>query len=101
MKILVSLVLCFLLFAAAIPGGEDPVKEAYTVETIQMPEGLTAETGGITFLPDGRLVACFIRGEVMIYNPKSKEWKLFAEGLHEPLGIIALSESEMIIMQRP
>lgn len=101
MKVTLSLVLCFLLFAAAVPVNEDPVKGAYTVETIQMPEGLTAETGGITFLPDGRLVACFIRGEVMIYNPKTKEWKLFAEGLHEPLGIIAQSESEMIIMQRP
>lgn len=100
-KIFYSLVACFLIFVSAAQVNQDPVRESYTVESIQMPAGLTAETGGITFLPDGRLVACFIRGEVMIYNPKTKEWKLFAEGLHEPLGILAVSDSEFIIMQRP
>jgi glucose/arabinose dehydrogenase len=100
-KIINSLAVCFFLFVGAVHVDNDPVKEAYMVETIQMPDGLTSETGGITFLADGRLVACFIRGEVMIYNPQSKEWKLFAEGLHEPLGIIAVSNSEFIIMQRP
>jgi hypothetical protein len=76
-------------------------KGPYTVETIQMPDGLTSETGGIAFTPDGRLVACFIRGEVMIYDPKTMQWKLFASGLHEPLGIMVVSNSEFIIMQRP
>ena len=55
-------------------------KVPYIVETLSTPPGLHAETGGIAFLPDGRLVACFLRGEVMIYNPETKEWKLFAEG---------------------
>jgi glucose/arabinose dehydrogenase len=76
-------------------------KVPYLVETIETPQGLHAETGGIAFLPDGRLVACFLRGEVMIYNPETKEWKLFAEGLHEPLGVLPLSESEILVMQKP
>ncbi|MEO5999518.1 MAG: hypothetical protein ABIN89_22175 [Chitinophagaceae bacterium] len=75
--------------------------ESYRVETIKMPDGLTAETGAIEFLPDGRLVACFTRGEVMTYNPATKKWKLFAEGLHDPLGILVISNSELLIMQRP
>jgi hypothetical protein len=75
--------------------------ESYRVESITMPEGLTAETGGLDFLPDGRLVACFLRGEVMIYDPNTKQWSLFAEGLHDPLGILAISASEMLVMQRP
>lgn len=74
---------------------------SYLVESVIMPEGLTAETGGLDFLPDGRLVACFLRGEVMIYNPASKQWSLFATGLHDPLGILAISASEMLVMQRP
>jgi hypothetical protein len=74
---------------------------SYKVETIALPKGLTGETGGVTFMPDGRLVACFIRGEVMTYEPKSKQWKVFATGLHEPLGIMAVSNSEVIVMQRP
>ncbi|GAB2587401.1 DUF7133 domain-containing protein [Spirosoma areae] len=76
-------------------------KEAYVVESIAMPTGLSSETGAIDFLPDGRLVACFLRGEVMIYDPKTKVWKLFAEGLQEPLGICVVSNSEFLVMQRP
>jgi len=76
-------------------------KVPYIVETIETPPGLKAETGGIAFLPDGRLVACFLRGELMIYNPETKEWKLFAEGLHEPLGVLPVSESEILVMQKP
>lgn len=75
--------------------------DSYRVETIKMPDGLTSETGAVEFLPDGRLVASFTRGEVMIYNTLTKEWKLFAEGLHDPLGILVISNSELLIMQRP
>src|SRR5882762_8416325 len=74
---------------------------SYRVESIPLPEGLVGETGGIAFLPDGRLVACFLRGEVMFYDPETKKWNLFAEGLHEPLGVLPVSESELIVMQRP
>lgn len=77
------------------------VKAPYIVETIETPPGLHAETGGLAFFPDGRLVACFLRGEVMIYNPETKAWKLFAEGLHEPLGVLPVSESEILVMQKP
>ncbi len=77
------------------------INESYRVETIIMPEGLTAETGAVEFLPDGRLVACFTRGEVMTYNSLTKKWKLFAEGLHDPLGIMVVSNSELLIIQRP
>jgi len=74
---------------------------SYQVENIDLPEGLTGETGALEFLPDGRLVACFLRGEVMIYSPKSKKWQMFASGLHEPLGLLIISEKEMLVMQRP
>ena len=77
------------------------INDSYKVETIVMPEGLTSETGAVEFLPDGRLVACFTRGEVMTYNPSTKQWKLFAEGLHDPLGILVISNSELLIIQRP
>ena len=75
--------------------------ESYRVESVATPEGLTAETGALDFLPDGRLVACFLRGEVMIYDPVKKQWTLFAEGLHDPLGVMVVSASEMLVMQRP
>lgn len=101
MKLKTITCLLGLFFISAVAAQDRRDKEPYTVETIPMPEGLTCETGGLDFLPDGRLVACFIRGEVMIYEPNSKTWTLFAEGLHEPLGVMAVSNTEILVMQRP
>lgn len=80
---------------------KDASEASYRLENIPTPPGLAAETGAIAFLPDGRLVACFLRGEVMIYTPQTKKWKLFAEGLQEPLGILVVSQSEFLVMHRP
>lgn len=73
----------------------------YRIETIETPEGLVVETGGVDFLPDGRLVAVFRRGEVMTYDPDTKAWRLFAKGLHDPLGVLAIGNDELLVAQRP
>lgn len=73
--------LSFLSLSVLMGFTQETSRESYRVETIEMPKGLTGQTGGIDFLPDGRLVGCFMHGEVMMYNLKTKEWKLFAEGL--------------------
>ncbi|SOD98692.1 DUF7133 domain-containing protein [Spirosoma fluviale] len=93
-----SLILSSFLFASA---PADTISDYYEVETIATPPGLVAETGGLSFLPDGRMAACFHRGEVMLYNPKTKAWKLFADGLHDPLGVVAVSNRELLVIQRP
>ncbi|GAB3781286.1 hypothetical protein GCM10028818_35070 [Spirosoma horti] len=95
---LASLLLSTFLLASS---PADTITDYYEVETIATPPGLVAETGGLSFLPDGRMAACFHRGEVMLYNPKTKTWKLFAEGLHDPLGVIAVSNRELLVIQRP
>jgi glucose/arabinose dehydrogenase len=79
----------------------DLAADYYKVETIATPKGLSTECGGLAFMPDGRLVACFHRGEVYTYEPAKKTWKLFADGLHDPLGVVALSNKEIVVMQRP
>ncbi|WP_332369419.1 hypothetical protein [Spirosoma telluris] len=91
----------FLLSAFLTVFPADTISDYYEVETIPTPPGLVAETGGLSFLPDGRMAACFHRGEVMLYNPKTKTWKLFAEGLHDPLGVIAINNRELLVIQRP
>ncbi|MDO1450900.1 PQQ-dependent sugar dehydrogenase [Rhodocytophaga aerolata] len=96
--------LLFITFIALFTGATLPTSDpepSYRVESIEMPEGLVSETGAIEFLPDGRLVAGFHRGEILIYDPKTKQWTLFAEGLHDPLGILVVSNTELLIMQRP
>jgi glucose/arabinose dehydrogenase len=100
--VLLIVILCFVFYkniAEAVNDGAN--KEAYQIESIRMPEGLTAEVGGLGFMPDGRLAACFHRGEVMTYNPETDEWKLFAEGLHDPLGLLVVSDSSILVMQQP
>jgi hypothetical protein len=90
--------LCVLLFFFFASSAQS-AKESYRVETLEMPKGLSSSTGGIDFFPDGRLVACFLRGEVMTCDLKTKEWKLFAEGLQLPLGILAVNNAEVLVMQ--
>lgn len=83
-----------------ISAGTPPLT-SYIVEDISLPEGLTAEVGGMDFLPNGNLIVCFHRGEVMTYNPKTEEWKLFATGLHDPLGLHVINDTEILVMQQP
>src|SRR4051812_42010972 len=92
----------FLLAAhAALGAARAEPSDYYTVEDIETPKDLSAEVGGLAFMPDGRLVVCFHRGEVYTYNTETKEWKLFAQGLHDPLGLTAPKNDEVIVMQRP
>ena len=95
------LLFTFLLAARiAFAGADNSPSEYYNVEDIPTPPGLSAEVGGLAFAPDGRLAACFHRGEVYFYDPAKKEWKLFAQGLQDPLGIVAPKNNEVIVMQR-
>src|SRR5690606_18237083 len=43
----------------------------------------------------------FHHGEILIYDPATREWSVFATGLHDPLGVVVLSDREMIVGQRP
>ena len=80
---------------ARIPAG-------YSVETIETPEGVSLGVGGMTFAPDGSLMLCTREGEVWKYRVKQKSWSLFADGLHESLGIwIDPKTSETFVIQRP
>ena len=97
-RVVVLIGLAFLVAACGKKSKYPNATVPYIVQDIEMPQGLSPETGGLAFFPDGRLVACFLRGEVMIYDPPTKQWKLFAEGLHEPLGVLPVTESEILVM---
>ncbi|GAA4440614.1 hypothetical protein GCM10023091_24500 [Ravibacter arvi] len=90
----------FLLFGGW-SAAQETAQTSYRVENIEMPAGLDAETGGMAFFPNGRLAACFTRGEVMVYDFPSKQWSVFASGLHEPLGLLVESPSQIVVLQRP
>jgi hypothetical protein len=67
------------------------VNEGWVIETVQQPEHVSLEVGGMASLEDGTLLVCTRRGEVWaIENPHAAEPKyvLYADGLHEPLGLL-------------
>ncbi len=87
------------MFGGLLRGGE-MLSRYYALETIDTPPGVAAACGGLSFLPDGRLVAAFDHGEVYFYDPAGRVWTKFAEGLHTPLGVLAISEREVLVCQR-
>lgn len=72
----------------------------FDFESLPMPEGIDPQIGALQALEDGRIVAAFHRGEVMFYDPETKQWSLFATGLHEPLGMLVEDELNILVMQR-
>ncbi len=68
-------------------------------------QGITLEVSGMDWLPDGRLAVAIRKGEVWIIGnvhssqPKDYTFKLFASGLHEPLGL-RVDGKDLLVAQR-
>jgi glucose/arabinose dehydrogenase len=77
------------------------IADHYKIENIPLPAGLDPQVGALAVTPSGKLMAAFHRGEVLNYDPVHHHWHPFAFGLHEPLGMIAISDREVLVMQRP
>lgn len=100
---------CNVLFAcslalgfAAGPAAQQPatIPAGYRVETIPLPAGVAFGVGGLSFAADGTLFVCTREGQV--WTLANDEWRLFAEGLHEPLGIYVDPKTRQVfVVQRP
>lgn len=88
--------ICGILFtslAAALCVAAHP---CYTVTSYVLPDGAKLEASGLALMPDGRLAVAVRKGEVWILEhpeadptkPAEVGYKLFATGLHEPLGLL-------------
>ena len=81
-------------------------EDYYEIKTVPIPEGIVLGVGGMALLPNDKLAVSTRRGEVWtISNPYMKDgldssFKLFARGLHEPLGL-AYHEGALYLSQRP
>ena len=84
----------------SVHAGTSPV---YQITEVPSPPSKfdTQQIDGMDFLPDGRMVVCMPSGEIFYYDTAKTNWHLFAEGLHNPLGVRAVSESELVVSQRP
>ncbi len=74
---------------------------AYRVETLSLPQQMIPEISGIAFTPKGSLVVTNRRGEVWIRDVPGDAWRRFASGLYEGFGVVANSESDVVVIQRP
>ena len=89
----VALTLLFLALPLASVANDQAVREAkfYEVQTYDFPEDLKLEISGMTRMPDGDIAVTLRKGEIWIignaYDPKNVKYKIFATGLHEPLGL--------------
>ena len=65
----------------------------YKILSVPIPDNILLEVGGMTFLPNDELAVSTRRGEVwIISNPYMKNgamprYRLFAQGMHEVLGL--------------
>ncbi|GGY67592.1 large multi-functional protein [Cellvibrio zantedeschiae] len=92
------LILFYLLFCASTHAAAQ-WSDYYDVENIPLPDSLDPQIGGLTTLNNGKLVATFHSGEVMIYDPANTRWSTFASGLHEPLGVVQGNDENLYVMQ--
>ena len=96
-----SLVLPESLFAQ----GLKKQNEYYTIKKIPVPADTLLEVGAMTIMPDGRLAVSSRRGDIYMFaDPLRKdidniESKLFAQGLHEVLGM-AYRDNSLYATQR-
>jgi mono/diheme cytochrome c family protein len=74
---------------------------AYRVETVRSPQQMIPEVSGVSFTPRGTLVITNRRGEVWMRDRATERWRRFAAGLYEGFGLVALDESEVLVIQRP
>lgn len=94
MKILPLFLICLGLVSA---------REDYRIEKIDPPPTRhdTDQIDALCFTEDGRLAVALPCGEVWVRDSEGSGWSLFAEGLHNPLGMIAEGKDGFIITQRP
>src|SRR5680860_449149 len=88
--------------------GNDAAKgenEYYYIDTVAIPDSIKLEVGGLAELPDKRLAVATRMGELWIIenaamkNGSKPIFRLFASGLHTPLGL-AYKDDAFYVAQR-
>jgi hypothetical protein len=77
-----------------------PWEESFSFDKIPNPQGIDPQVGAMETMKNGKLAVAFHRGEVMIFDPVTQSWSLFATGLHEPLGLLVETDGSILVMQR-
>ena len=96
MKPFFPLVLC--LFQSSFAS-----TSSYLVENLAFPDDMPPEVGGLAFDGKGNLYACLRRGDIVVTkpgkDPHAIEWKIFATGLHNPMGMQWVGPGRLVVTQ--
>lgn len=87
------------LFLAVAPAVA--LADSYRLEEIALPAAMSPEISAVDFSPTGRLVVANRHGEIWTCDPAKLDWRRFAYGLHEPMGICVFTDHEIYVGQRP
>jgi mono/diheme cytochrome c family protein len=91
---------CTGLFAIAAAGLVPAARAGYVIENVRYPEEIKAGISAVTFTPAGSLVIATRVGEIWM-RTAAGEWRRFARGFDEPMGLVAESETRVFIAHRP
>ena len=76
---------------------------SYLVENLSFPDDMPPEIGGLAFDGKGNLYACLRRGDIVVTQPGkdsgATRWKVFATGLHNPMGMQWVGPGRLVVSQ--
>lgn len=104
-KLIIKSLLLFATLGAHQGIAQETESDFYSIHPIRPPAGLVPEVGGIEFGPDNELYVSTRRGDIYHITRYGRDslkpvWKLWAQGLHEPLGL-AWKDGWLYATQRP
>jgi len=89
------------LMAAILPvQAEQVIPTGYKVETIKTPQGMEFHVTGLDVDSKNNIYAATRFGDVWRYTPEG-QWQKFAEGLHEPTGLLVEDDNHIVVAQKP
>lgn len=71
----------------------------YRIDTIDTPKDVLFHVTGLDTDADGRIFCATRFGDIWIYQNES--WSKFADGLHEPTGLLCETEGTILVAQKP
>jgi hypothetical protein len=94
-----------MLAAGRAASGVQAEARHYRIIDLSLPPDIVLEVGGLALRDDGKMLCCTRRGEVWLLSGYDREdatveARLFASGLHEPLGL-CLDGRDVYVVQRP
>lgn len=73
--------------------------DGYRIVTIETPHDTSFNATGLDSDKNGNIYVATRFGDVWVY--KNQQWKKFAEGLHEPTGLLIDDDGSIVVAQKP